>query len=140
MRKNGIGSPHPRRRGGFTLIEMLIVVAIIAVLAAVSIPMVNTSLEKARRATDDANERAAKAAAMIAYLTEGGNENGLNCYYYRDDGTVTEREDLTLPTIPAGTDGYDYGQSTGHKNGCVMVNINLAGDTVTVIADWETPK
>ena len=33
-----------RRCGGFTLIEMLIVVAIIAVLVAVSIPMVNASL------------------------------------------------------------------------------------------------
>lgn len=37
-----------RRTGGFTLIEMLIVVAVIAVLVAVSIPMVNASLEEVR--------------------------------------------------------------------------------------------
>ena len=37
-----------RRTGGFTLIEMLIVVAVIAVLVAVSIPMVNASREEVR--------------------------------------------------------------------------------------------
>lgn len=37
-----------RRTDGFTLIEMLIVVAVIAVLVAVSIPMVNASLEEVR--------------------------------------------------------------------------------------------
>ena len=57
-----------RNNKGFTLIEMLIVVGIIAVLVAVSIPMVNSSLEKARIATDAANERAAKAAALTMYL------------------------------------------------------------------------
>ena len=40
---------------GFTLVELLIVVAIIAILVAVSIPLVNTSLDKARIATDQAN-------------------------------------------------------------------------------------
>ena len=37
---------------GFTLIEMLIVVAIIAILVAISIPLVSSSLDKARIATD----------------------------------------------------------------------------------------
>ena len=46
-----------KKQGGFTLIEMLIVVAIIAILIAVSIPMVNGALERAREATDAANEK-----------------------------------------------------------------------------------
>ena len=63
-----------RKSGGFTLVEMLIVVAIIAILIAISIPLVGSSLEKARDATDEANERAAKAAAVIKYLgVEDGN-------------------------------------------------------------------
>ena len=40
------------------------------VLVAVSIPIFTSQLEKAREATDVANMRAAKAAAVTAYLSE----------------------------------------------------------------------
>ena len=49
-----------RKHEGFTLVEMLIVVAIIAILIAVSIPMMNNALEKARHAVDEANIRIIK--------------------------------------------------------------------------------
>ncbi len=55
---------------GFTLAELLIVVAIIGVLVAVSIPIFTAQLEKSREATDIANLRAAKAEAVAAYLTQ----------------------------------------------------------------------
>lgn len=54
---------------GFTLIEMLMVVAIIAILIAVSIPVVNQVLERAREATDAANERSFKAELLVCYLS-----------------------------------------------------------------------
>ena len=53
---------------GFTLAELLIVVAIIAVLVAVSIPTFNNQLEKSRQSTDLSNLRGAYAAAKIAEL------------------------------------------------------------------------
>ena len=43
---------------GFTLAELLIVVAIIGVLVAISIPVFSSQLEKSREATDLANVRA----------------------------------------------------------------------------------
>ena len=49
---------------GFTLAELLIVVAIIAVLVAVAIPTFGNQIEKAREATDIANLRAAYAQVV----------------------------------------------------------------------------
>ncbi len=59
-----------RRDGGFTLVEMLIVVAIIAILIAVSIPMVAGALEKTRHAVDQANIRDAAALGALEYLMD----------------------------------------------------------------------
>lgn len=81
------------KKNGFTLVEMLIVVAIIAVLVAVSIPLVNTSLEKARHAVDEANLRNAVSLMTIEYLTADDTEKaamvGVKYNYVVDDTTHT---------------------------------------------------
>lgn len=59
-----------REKKGFTLAELLIVVAIIAVLVAIAIPIFTTQLEKSRDATSIANIRSAYAEAQAAYLSE----------------------------------------------------------------------
>ena len=56
-------------REGFTLAELLIVVAIIAVLVAIAIPVFSAQLEKSRESADAANLRAAYAQVMSAALT-----------------------------------------------------------------------
>ena len=56
---------------GFTLAELLIVVAIIAVLVAIAIPVFTNQLEKSREATDVANVRSAYAEVMTQYLEDG---------------------------------------------------------------------
>ena len=56
---------------GFTLIEMLIVVAIIAVLIAIAIPTFAGQIEKANQATDAANIRAAYAEAALEAVESG---------------------------------------------------------------------
>ena len=58
---------------GFTLAELLIVVAIIAVLTAIAIPVFTTQLEKSREATDQSNVRSAYAEAMAEYLANGAS-------------------------------------------------------------------
>ena len=54
---------------GFTLMEMLIVVAIIAVLVAVAIPTFTSALNKAKAGTDLANIRSGYAAAQLEVMT-----------------------------------------------------------------------
>ena len=52
-----------REKKGFTLAELLIVVAIIGVLVAISIPIFTSQLEKSRDAVTLSNIRAAYAQA-----------------------------------------------------------------------------
>lgn len=59
---------------GFTLAELLIVVAIIGVLVAISIPIFTAQLEKSRDAVTLANLRAAYAEAQTVYLTAAGKD------------------------------------------------------------------
>lgn len=67
---------------GFTLAELLIVVAIIAVLVAIAIPVFTTQLEKSRETTDMANIRSAYAAGTTKALTD---KNADGTYYYKPD-------------------------------------------------------
>ena len=72
------------KKKGFTLIEMLVVIAIIAILVAIIIPVVSSTTGKAKAATDAANlrsvmglantllmENSTDAAATIAGLQAG---------------------------------------------------------------------
>lgn len=58
---------------GFTLAELLVVVAIIAILVAISIPIFTSQLEKSRKATCDANRRSLKATMSTQYMNDGSS-------------------------------------------------------------------
>ena len=72
-----------RNKHGFTLAELLIVVAIIAVLVAISIPIFSKQLEKSRESVDFANMRSAYAEVMVAAISD-------------DAGSPLKKEDGTF--------------------------------------------
>ena len=77
---------------GFTLMEMLIVVAIIAVLVAIAIPTFTSSLNKARVATDEANIRSGYASTMLEILTSNEDVPTGTKFQLNSDGSVTKGE------------------------------------------------
>ena len=104
---------------GFTLAELLIVVAIIAVLVAIAIPVFTAQLEKSREATDLANVRSAYAEMMTEYLTWDGTSDiddievpakqvQANWQSNGDKATTTIAEGVTGKgiSVPANTDKY----------------------------------
>ena len=111
---------------GFTLMEMLIVVAIIAVLVAIAIPTFTKSLNDARVATDKANIRAGYASVMADILTNkfkaetNDTTAATATYFLKKDGSVTE----------TATDG-DY-RTFGHNK---VNDTEIAGIKIT--QGWE---
>ena len=93
-----------KNKKGFTLMEMLIVVAIIAILIAIAIPTFASSLNKARVATDEANIRAGYASVMTDVLmgenhsVEGGT-TGEATYKLNKDGSVTKNADAETANL-----------------------------------------
>ena len=116
-----------KNKKGFTLAELLIVVAIIAVLVAIAIPVFTNQLEKSREATDMANVRSAYAAVITKYLDDGEegtatvNASQKVDNWITGNGTIQEMVNgsLSTVTIPA----------TGAKNGGVWeISITSGGD------------
>ena len=60
-----------RNKKGFTLAELLIVIAIIMVLVAILIPAISGALDKAQVAADAANFRSEYAVAATTYIDAG---------------------------------------------------------------------
>lgn len=138
--KKGLRGKFQNKKG-FTLVEMLIVVAIIAILIAVSIPLVNSALEKARKAVDDANQRSAIALGNIYYLTGGedGNETFATAkeFYYNIDD---QQEGGLVEVTAGGAKPTAYSKSAEVGTGKVLkVTIKDPPDTDAsiVTVTWE---
>ena len=89
---------------GFTLAELLIVVAIIAVLTAIAIPVFTSQLEKSREATDLANIRSAYAEIVVEAIDNNATTTTKTVTLkQQSDGWATTDAQANLETIAGGT-------------------------------------
>ena len=110
---------------GFTMAELLIVVAIIAVLVAIAIPIFTTQLEKSREAVDAANIRAAYAEVMSEALTgDTVTARTINLKQQKDGWTVT-------PELPENIE-IDSSAATPKASGTAVVNYNATSSKATL--------
>ena len=124
MRKNN--------KKGFTLAELLIVVAIIAVLTAIAIPVFTSQLEKSREATDQANLRSAYAQQMTAILTWDGTASG-------KAAPLTVHAKQTQPNWQSGPSGNDASITIadGLEGAGVSVTAKTSGNDWSVGVDYS---
>ncbi len=115
---------------GFTLAELLIVVAIIAVLVAIAIPVFTTQLERSREATDLANIRAAYAEAMTDYIANN-NTVSKSASIIQKDASWHIDHDLT--TRIDGVEGkYTLGDVVVDGTATVTVTAGTTGPALSV--------
>lgn len=95
---------------GFTLIELLVVVAILGILAAVVIPRISTSTDKAEAAADKANAKTVQSA-VERYKLDNGNYPSATSYSDLKS-TLVPTYINELPNAQAGSFSYSSGTVT----------------------------
>lgn len=102
---------------GFTLSELLIVVAIIGVLVAISIPIFTSQLHKAEVATDWANLRGFYAQLQADYIETGKERTDITEKYDVSKGKPTSFTDLQGNTtkLKAGFFAVRFDEKNGYS-------------------------
>ena len=102
MRKLKMSAPALKQKlksaAGFTLVELLVVAAIVGILASIALPAYSASMEKARVNTDLANARAASSLATSDYMLEGRTGRITYTFVITDSGNLA----ISSPTVTGG--------------------------------------
>jgi len=123
-----------KKEMGFTLIELMIVVAIIGILAALALPKFASLLEKSREAATKGNQNALRGAISIYY----GDNEGVNPEFVFTTFEYTFSRYLDkLPPVKASHSGIGVG-TTESPSGTDALHVGTTTLEVFVAADKGT--
>ena len=118
-----------KKSKGFTLAELLIVVAIMAILVGVAIPVFTSQMNNAKYGVDQANARSLYAEFMSDYLANGNKQSA----DYKDQ-TISGKTTVKTPSNTydfSGIVGIDIKAGTATKAPSVTVNKYGAHEAIT---------
>ncbi|UZT07221.1 prepilin-type N-terminal cleavage/methylation domain-containing protein [Clostridium sp. LQ25] len=110
-----------RKKKGFTLVELIIVIAIIAILAAIAIP-------KFGQITKNSN--------ITADIATAKNLHGIGAQIVAEDPSILTADDNTLTGVAAKVDGGTMPKSKV-KNADFSVHASKDGDITVKVGDEE---
>ncbi|MEN7972787.1 MAG: type II secretion system protein GspG [Verrucomicrobiota bacterium] len=123
-----------RRRSGFTLIEILLVVVIIGILAGIGIPAISGKSEKAKIAQAKANITAVSSALAIYEMNNGTYPSGL-------DGLLDSSKDgypfLDKRTVPMDPWGKPFNYQNPGANNTHKFDLSCTTPKGIVVNNWE---
>ncbi len=128
--------PRPSARG-FTLIELMITVAIVAILAAVAIPQYSDYVRKSRRSDAWTLLQTAQQAQERFRLTNTSYATNVTSLTGACSGTPCGSEHYTLSISGASGSGYTLtatARSTSSQaadSGCTSISVVMAGAVAT---------
>lgn len=112
---------------GFTMIELLIVIVIVALLVAVSVPKYKTAMEKSRAQEAITNLNLAANLANAYYLSHNASYDGFS----RTSDQMDKAKSVYFNTVTVAAAGNTATITAGRKTGAYSLVLTLTDGEVT---------
>lgn len=127
---------HRSSNRGFTLVELLVVVAVIAILAGLLLPALASAKQRARQANCWSNLRQVSVATRLYMDEHQGELFRHHEGWVLDDGTQVEE----LPSTMAGVAGGGSGNSHAEKPWAILLQPYLGSRSVAFCPSDRSPR
>ncbi|MFD1171300.1 prepilin-type N-terminal cleavage/methylation domain-containing protein [Oceanobacillus picturae] len=111
-----------KKEKGFTLVELLAVIAILAIIVAIAVPTIGNVISDSRGKADDANIELIKNAARLADVSGKFTEGGMTVSKLEEAGFLEE-----VPTKPEDDTAVYSGTVTKETDGSFKYTAGTTG-------------